>query len=102
MGWKDKKWKPEVMKLEEGDNHVLFLDEGAEVEGQFGEQVLFRVQPLGADWNEAPGRDVEKLYIGSPSLLEAMKVVPKFTGKAFNIVKKGSGRDTTYEIKPRP
>ena len=99
MSWKDKTWKPAVKKLDEGDNRILFLDEGSEVEGTFGPQVLFRVQPLDAGWN--PVGEVEKLYVSSAGLLDTLKMVPRLTGQSFNITRKGSGQDTTYEIKPR-
>ncbi len=99
MSWKDRTWKPAVKKLDEGDNRILFLDEGSEVEGSFGPQVLFRIQSLDEKWN--PVGDVEKLYISSASLLDNLKTIPRLTGSSFDIIRKGSGQDTTYEIKPR-
>jgi len=99
MTWRDKQWKPPVLKLNEGPNGFLFLTEGEEVEGTFGPQVLFRAQPL--DNTGKPLGDSGKLYISSGALLEALKSYPRLTGLALYIIRTGSGADTTYELKEK-
>lgn len=99
MGWKDKQWKPPVLKLNEGPNGFLFLNEGEEVEGTFGPQVLFRANPT--DNQGKTVGDPGKLYISSGVLLEALKSYPRLTGVCLFIIRTGSGSDTTYEVKEK-
>ena len=99
MSWKDKTWKAPVIKLNEGPNGVLFLNEGEEVKGQYGAQVLFRVQPT--DLGGKPEGVSGDLYIGSGVLLEALKSYPVLTGRCLYIIKTGTGADTLYELKEK-
>ena len=95
MGWKDKQWKIEVVKLVDGNNPFLFMDEGTEVESQYGEQVKFRVCPL--DEKGEPG-EVHHLFIGSAVLLEELKKIKSLTAKKIVINKTGVGADTRYSL----
>ena len=94
--WRDREWKEAWYKLTDGMNTYLFLDEGKVKDGgKYGDQVVFRVTPIGPDGPEGSGN----LGVGSVRLIEQLKKIKNLTGHKIKITKSGTGYDTNYVVK---